>query len=479
MLNSTTLRLENLSDKSLFWGFIISSILICNLGFLLDYKLLCAIPIGLSVLFFSINNLKNFYYLFFFLLPFSIEFELPGGFATDLPSEPLMIFLTGFTFLLFLKNVHKVSRKLFLHPISILVILHVVWILFTVFFSTNPVVSTKFLLAKLWYIIPFYYLPFFILKDELDFKKLFMALSLGVFIAAFYVLIRHALEGFTFASSYDVVRPIFRNHVNYAIMLLAYLPFLIYLSFRKKGKAIIKLSFISVLLVAIYFSYTRAAQMSVLLSIISFFVLKFKLTKYAFGLSLAGVILILSFLLVNNNYLNYAPDYERAVVHKKFDNLMEATTKLEDISTVERFYRWVAGIEMIKQKPMTGFGPATFFFEYKSHAVTSYKTYVSDNPEKSGIHNYYLMTTVEQGFPGLLILLALIIIAILCAENTIQAIIVSKERLLIYAATISLILICIVILINDLIEADKVGPFFFLCLSIITYYSAKTSPESP
>jgi O-antigen ligase len=103
----------------------------------------------------------------------------------------------------------------------------------------------------------------------------------------------------------------------------------------------------------------------------------------------------------------YAPDFDRTVTHYEFDNLIEATAKGEDISTMERVYRWVAGLHMISEKPVFGFGPGNFYNFYHSYTVTSFETYVSDNPEKSGIHSYYLMTVVEQGFPGLLFFLAL------------------------------------------------------------------------
>ena len=48
---------------------------------------------------------------------------------------------------------------------------------------------------------------------------------------------------------------------------------------------------------------------------------------------------------------------------------------------------------------------SNFYPNYQARTVRSFTTYVSDNPERSGIHNYYLMTAVEQGIPGLLVYL--------------------------------------------------------------------------
>ena len=46
------------------------------------------------------------------------------------------------------------------------------------------------------------------------------------------------------------------------------------------------------------------------------------------------------------------------------------------------------------------------------------------------------------------------------------------------AAIICFTLIDIVILINDLLEADKVGPFYFLSLSIIVYFYCKAQKDA-
>ena len=77
-----------------------------------------------------------------------------------------------------------------------------------------------------------------------------------------------------------------------------------------------------------------------------------------------------------------------------------STYQLKDVSTAERFYRWIAGVRMIKDNWLTGYGPNTFYENYKGYTVPAYKTWVSDNPEHSTVHNYFLLTAIEQGIPG-------------------------------------------------------------------------------
>ena len=115
----------------------------------------------------------------------------------------------------------------------------------------------------------------------------------------------------------------------------------------------------------------------------------------------------LAYFIQKNTYLDYAPNYERTVTHTEFDNLIEATYQLEDISTMERVYRWVAGFYMSNDHPWFGFGPGNFINFYKTYTVTSFRTYVSHNKEQSGIHSYFLMVLVEQGIIGVLIFFVL------------------------------------------------------------------------
>jgi O-antigen ligase len=166
------------------------------------------------------------------------------------------------------------------------------------------------------------------------------------------------------------------------------------------------------------------------------------------------------------------------VAHYKFDNLVAATYKMEDISTMERLYRWVAGFQMFQERPITGFGPSNFYSNYKDYSVSSFQTYVSDNPEKSGIHNNYLMVLVEQGIPGLLIMLLLAFVPLLIGEKTYHLLKNTGAKHLLMAAILSFLAIDIFIIINDLLEADKIGPFFFLNAAIITYFGIEVKKHN-
>ena len=105
--------------------------------------------------------------------------------------------------------------------------------------------------------------------------------------------------------------------------------------------------------------------------------------------------------------------------------------------------------------------------------VTSFTTYVSDNPERSGIHNYYLMTLVEQGIVGLLIYLALVFYALIRGEAIYANAKSQRDKQIVMMAMLCIIIISVMQLINDLVETDKVGPFFFMSLAILVNLDLK------
>ena len=96
---------------------------------------------------------------------------------------------------------------------------------------------------------------------------------------------------------------------------------------------------------------------------------------------------------------------------------------------------------------------------------------------KSGIHNYFLMTLVEQGFIGLLCFIFLLFTSFLYGEKIYHQIKDPNLKRLVMAAVISLIVITAVILINDLLEALKIGSIFFISLAILVREGVRLQEE--
>ena len=438
------------------------------------FFILPAAVLGLGIV---MDDYRRLFYLIFALLPFSIEYYFDGaGLGTDLPSEPIMILLTAITLVALIRTNFSLKLSYVTHPIFILLVIHIFWIFITCLNSQNILISFKFLAAKIWYIIPFFILPLYFVKASSELEKTYRILYIFLFSSICIVLVRHAMEGFSFAASYEVVRPFFRNHVNYAAISVVCLPF-VWAFFRinklqKISNLWMGLVFI-VFIVGIYFSYTRAAILSMVIALGAYYIIHKGYVKHALFVSSFVAIAGILFLSLNNKFMDLAPDFEKTITHTEFDNLLEATYKLEDISSMERVYRWMAGIEMIKDRFWLGFGPGCFYSNYKSYSISRFQTYVSDNPDQSGIHNYFLMIWVEQGFIGFLLFIALCFALLLEGERLYHICTDARDRYIIMATSLAFIIIFAMCLINDLIETDKVGPFFFLNAAILLYFSDK------
>jgi len=461
--------LSNPADKALektYWIFSLF-VLICGaLSVATEMYYLLILPIILLGAYVTIVHPKMIFLLFFAIAPFSIEIFLPNGLGTDLPTEPIALLLSGISVVLCIYNFDKIELRYLKHPITLLMILQLGWIFFTALFSQIPLISFKYLLAKSWYVIPFFFLPFYFLKNTKHIETVFKVLIASTSVAMIIIMIKHGMMGFTFKAINKAAHPIFRNHVIYAALLVLLVPFIWhFLKFSTRKKS--WLALLTLFIIAIYFTYTRAAIGCVFIAIGAYFIIHYRLAKYATIASLVIGGLAVNSLVQKNKYLDFAPEYKKTVTHLKFDNLIEATYKLEDISTMERVYRWVAGLQMVKDRPLLGFGPGCFYPFYKDYTLASFRTYVSDNPDKSGIHNYYFMSLVEQGVLGLLIVLVLFVFTILYGENLYHRLSNKLDRSLVMSCILAIIVLAALLLMNDLIETDKLGSFFFLCLSVI------------
>jgi len=443
--------------------------------------ILLAVPVLILLGVLVILYPKLVYFSLFALIPFSTEIKLPGGLGLDFPGEPLMLVFTGLVFLLAIEHLRKWDVGMFYNSLTIVLLTVFAWSIITTLFSAEPIISVKYLAAKLWYIVPFYFGTLIVYQRNVTgFRPLIKLAVATTVIATSYVLVRHAGLGFDFKLVNKAVRPIFRNHVTYGALLVLILPYLLYL--WKTSKHPLKLAIYGALLMlfglAIFTTYTRAAYVCVLGIAAGYMMIRLKLTTLTIIVALLISTIGVSYLVHDNKFLDFAPDYERTISHTNIDNLMEATVKGEDVSTMERVHRWVAGMRMAADRPLVGFGPGAFYESYVPYTLSSFQTYVSDNPEKSGIHNYYLMTSVEQGIPGLILFLILTILPLILATRAYHQLHNRELKALVMAAALSLISIDLLLLINDLLEADKVGSYYYLSIAIITLCSVVAGRQS-
>jgi O-antigen ligase len=438
----------------LFLALLVTSLVLGQLYLLLLMPLVLILLAGLS-------RPVIFYFLLLAAVPLSMEYQFSTTLGTDLPDETLMWILSPVVLFLILR---QRSLNLFSSPIVILILAALAWSLITVLFSDVPLMSVKFVLAKAWYILPFVFGTMLFLKDPQTRQLAAKFFLVPLVLASLVILARHGFAGFRFETVNDVTWPFFRNHVNYGALLACSIPlaFALYRLYRGPWALVLV-----ILIVALVFSYSRGAWLALVAAVIMVFIMRRGWMKWMIAGVAVLTITTAAWLITDNRYLQFRPLYERTIYHSSFDEHMEATYNLQDLSTMERFYRWIAAVNMAEQNWITGYGPNSFYPTYKSFTVNEFRTYVSANPEKSTVHNYFLLLLTEQGLPGLLLFLILYTVLLLKAQ---QVYLRSDDPHLRSLALISgaiLAMVFVLINLSDLIETDKIGSVFYICAGLL------------
>lgn len=414
------------------------------------------------------RNTEQLYWCYLFVLPLSTEFNFTPSLGLDLPGEPLLILLT--LLLLASFTYHPgLYRSLINTVIGKWIAVYICWMFISMCYAENSWLAIKFILAKIWYILPLVFLTARIHVHKPNFKKLALLLCIPMLFVIVQALIRHGLYGFEFVAIKKAMAPFFRNHVNYSAMLVCLLPagwLIYYFTEHPVRKKYVKLA-LMIALAALFFAYSRGAWLALVIGLIGYYGIR----KNRIGqIILAGLILVcisLSLLINNNRFLAFAPEHDETIFHENFSAHLSATVGLKDISNAERFHRWVAGFRMIAEKPVTGFGANSFYPSYQPYTIAPFKTWVSNNPEHSTVHNYYLLLTVEQGIPALIIFGGLLMYLILQTQKMYHRFQQNYYRMISLGTGIVLLMIASLNGSSDLIETDKIGGLFWLCTGVV------------
>ncbi|RYY89754.1 MAG: hypothetical protein EOO15_05255 [Chitinophagaceae bacterium] len=466
--------------KRYFLGFGIFFVLVVALAMYTTQPTLLVLPFFVLFFLWICHDPFVLFWTLIAFLPWSIEFNVTETLGTDLPTEPLML-VTTFACICFLVY-HRKKKPLQGMARSVLwlfLLLQASWWLVSAYFSTDFVLSLKYFLAKTWYVGAFVVTPFVLFRDSKNLVRTAQILTASMLLLVARTMLRHVGMGFSFTTINPALYPYFRNHVNYSAVLACIMPLLLaghHFAKTVQRKQLLK-CLIALTLAAIVLSYARGAWVAMVVGGAVFILLRRRLLMPAFFMVLLAVGIGVYWLIDSQRYMRFAGNFNSTVFHTDFRQHLQATYEFKDLSNAERFYRWVAGVKMVKQHWATGWGPNTYVKNYKHFTVPAFRTWVSGNPEKSTVHNYYLFTTIEQGFVGLFLLLLVTGYAFYIAQ---RIYIRSADPLWRCAAAVAAVVLgmeCTVNIINDLVETDKLGSLFYLSLAVLIAAEARFRQE--
>lgn len=465
------------STQKIFWAFIILLGVCLFVSVRFQETAVVYLPFALlAILFVLFYDIKLLFFLLIFFIPFSLEYAVSGTLSTDLPDEPMMVFLAACV-ILYLVYKPSAAGSFFKHPLIQLLLLELLWIIITIIFSYNSLVSVKYFLAKSWYILAFTVGAGLFIKTKRDIVLTGICYTLSMLVVMIYTLYNHASSMFSFAAANHVMHPFFRNHVNYSSLLVCILPMLyMFYHFTDRYKKMMKVV-VGLVLVALFFSYARGAWLALIAGILFIYVLKRKQIKLALFSVVMAIIFFVGWLVYNDNYTRFAPDFNTTIFHSNFEEHLVATYELTDVSNAERFYRWIAGVRMSQHELLTGYGPNNFYAHYKRFADKRFRTWVSNNEDHSSVHNYFLLLLIEQGIPGLLLFCILLFSMFIYVEKLYHRIKDDFYKKTVMAIGVILTMITTVIMLSDLIETDKIGSLFYVCIGLLVVIDQKTREE--
>jgi O-antigen ligase len=429
-----------------------------------------------SVLFSIKFQIHQLYYALFFCFPLSTELQITPTLGLDFPTEPILIALSIYGILIFIKNPKLFPKSLITNNLFLLISLYLCWLVFIILFSTTPILSLKFFIAKIWYVVPLVILPQIIFEKIEYWEKLFYAMLLAMGFVCFQSVLRHSFYSFSFEGIKQTLHPFFRNHVNYSGMLVSLLPFAYYWYKTKTISFTLTQKTIAIVATAatLFLAYSRGAWLALVVGCFTYWLTQKRWLKKALLILSLVFVMATTWLLSNKNYLQFTPNYNTTIFHTNFKEHLQATIALKDISNAERFYRWVAAGKMITEKPLVGFGTNSFYSNYKHYTAEIFKTWVSSNKDHSTVHNYFLLVATEQGLIGLGFFLILFFALLLQANKFYWNSSNKKHQQLAITIITVITIIGVLNFLSDLVETDKIGSIFWLCLSMLIWLQYKS-----
>lgn len=412
-----------------------------------------------------------------FATPLSInleEMEL-GGLGIALPTEPLMVGLMVLFLLKVALERGVVDARVWRHPITWVVLAQLVWMLVTIVPSSMPLVSLKYFTARLWFVCTMYFLATRLFEEPNNMHRFIWAYLSGLVIVIGYTLVQHAEFDFAHDPAHWVMSPFFKDHTSYGAIIAFFLPFAVAAirmpgyTRTRKGLAFVVLV---VLTTGLIFSYTRAAWLSLAGGVALYLVMRLRVPTWALFLTIvAGGALYY----LNQDQITIALERNR---EESSDDLGEHVQSISNISSdasnLERINRWNSALRMWKEKPVFGWGPGTYMFQYAPFQASEDRTIISTNFGVQGnAHSEYLGPLAEQGAIGMLLMIALVVLTMRTALRLYRRMPSGADQRLMAAAFIGLSTYYMHGALNNFLDTDKASVPFWAFTSMIVLFDLK------
>ena len=498
------------NNKGLLAALVVTLVFIAAEGAVFYWKggyLAALAPLALIVVWLFAVRFETGLLLMALLTPFAVNVALLPGMELSMPVEPMMILFTlmfFFRVLILRRQDIKTSRQqdletttsrspevswyadssadksrsLLKHPVSLLLLATLVWWVVTSCTSRLPWVSFKYFIARLWFLIPFYFAAAQIFRNRDRIRQFFWAYAIGLGIVILIATTKTLGNFSDLQTLHRVMRPFYNDHTAYGCAIALMIPAAFYFIFSRGHsgwRRVLTLLLFAGLCVGLFFSYCRAAWLSVL-GAIGVYVLvrmgmKVKWMVLLFGLGVGAFFMYQSEVLYKLGKNHQDSSYELADQVKSISNIST------DASNVERLNRWASAMRLWKESPVLGTGPGTYQFIYGSYQRSYQLSTISTNSGNLGnAHSEYIGPMTEQGLPGVILVVALFLTTFATGVRVYRTARDPEVRHMALAFTLCLLTYYIHGVFNNFLDTDKLSvPFWAFTAAVVALdvYSEK------
>lgn len=463
---------EQEEKRTLWWVYGISfAFLVANAYCIAnEFFWLNLVPPVLLVIYLAVTQLDKLLLFCVFLVPLSINLsdrEIRLGLS--LPVEPILI---GVLLLYLVKMLYagKINRELLRHPVTITILFNLAWLLITSLTSHMPVVSFKWLFSRLWFVIPFYFMGYYMFTDVRNVRRFLWLYIIPLTIVIGYTIYMHWQFGFEEDPAHWVMSPFYNDHTAYGAALAMFIPALVAFTFHSNYSNNIRIIagfLLGVFTIALILSYTRAAWVSLAGAFTLYLILYFRIKwQWVVFVGVVGLIYVIASWtdIVMNLESNRQDTSDDLAEH--FESISNIST---DASNLERLNRWNSAFRMFEERPVFGFGPGTYSFLYAPYQLSNEKTIISTNAGDMGnAHSEYIGPLAESGFPGMLSFLAVSIAIVATGWRLYQRLEKGPKRAVILAVLLGIVTYLIHGTLNNFLDTDKASvPFWAFAAMLV------------
>jgi len=471
--------------RAYFFELLIISYVLGNAYILVTYKDYFypynLIPLALVIGYIAVFHLQQLVFFLAFVTPLAIslkELHITEKIDLSLPSEPIMIIIM----LLYIFNELSAGitdKKFLRHPVTVIITIQLIWMLITSFTSTDIVVSVKFLISRLWFVFSCYIIIPYLFKDKKNIINFIFCYASGLLIVVVATTIKHAAFNFSDKAADWIVSPFYNDHTAYGAALAMFLPVCFVLIFMKSISSFLRMYAFALFMVfalGLVLSFARASWLSlvVAMGILITLLLRIRFRTLFIAFAVTGTL----FYAFQTEIL-IALGRNNTDAEGGFSNNIESVSNIStDASNLERLNRWSCALRMFEDKPMFGWGPGTYMFKYAPYQLSKERTIISTNFGTNGnAHSEYLGPLAEQGVPGLIIVLALLLYTTSLGYRLTYTIQEPEIKMMTIAIFLGLMSYFIHGFLNNFLDTDKLSlPFWAFLAALVTvdlYYPKK------